>query len=467
MQTTSATKLPNGPTISPLRQLINWLARPYDFLDDCARDYGDMFAIRLMGFPPLVMISHPQGIGEIFSADAKQFDAGRSNEILITLLGENSLVLLDGDRHKRERKMLMPPFHGEKVKSYAQIICQITDKVASQWQPNRPFLAHKAMQNITLDVILNAVFGLAEGERYEQIKPLLADLLDMTGSPLRAAILFFDFLQQDWGAWSPWGKVVRRRQQVYDLLQAEIDQRRDRPELIGDDVLSLMLSARDENGQPMSDRQLQDELMTMLVAGHETTATALSWAFYWIHKLPEVKEKLLQELANLGDNPDPLAISRLPYLTALCQETLRIYPIVPITFPRIAKSAVEIMGHQFEAETTLVPCVYLVHHREDLYPEPKQFRPERFLERQYSACEFIPFGGGNRHCLGYALAMLEMKLVLATVLTNYELALANNQLVTPKRRGLTIATSNGVPLVMKGKRLRQSSFAGKQQVSSV
>jgi cytochrome P450 len=125
------------------------------------------------------------------------------------------------------------------------------------------------------------------------------------------------------------------------------------------------------------------------------------------------------------------------------------------------------MGHQFEAETTLVPCVYLVHHREDLYPEPKQFRPERFLERQYSACEFIPFGGGNRHCLGYALAMLEMKLVLATVLTNYELALANNQLVTPKRRGLTIATSNGVPLVMKGKRLRQSSFAGKQQVSSV
>jgi cytochrome P450 len=205
----------------------------------------------------------------------------------------------------------------------------------------------------------------------------------------------------------------------------------------------------------MSDMELKDELITMLVAGHETTATALSWAFYWIHKLPEVKVKLLQELDSLGDNRDPLAISRLPYLTAVCQETLRIYPVVPITFPRIAKSAGEIIGYKFEPKTVLTPCIYLTHHREDIYPEPKQFKPERFLERQYSLSEFIPFGGGNRRCLGYALAMLEMKLVIATILNNYELSLANNRPVTPKRRGLTVATSNGVPLVMKGKRLIQ------------
>lgn len=443
-------QLPNTIPLSALRQLTNWIARPYDFLDECARNYGDIFTIKLVGFPPLVFLSAPQAIKEIFATDAKQFDAGRSNGILRSLLGSNSLILLDGDRHQRQRKLLMPPFHGEKVKSYGETICQITREVGHQWQPNQPFLASKAMQDITLEVILQAVFGLREGERYQQLKPLLASLLDMTGSPLRSTFLFFPWLQQDLGSWSPWGKVVRQRKQVYELLQAEIDERRSQSSLTGNDVLSLMLLARDEDGQSMTAPELKDELMTMLVAGHETTATVLAWALYWIHKLPAVKAKLLEELNDLGDNANPLEVASLPYLTAVANESLRIYPIIPIVFPRIAKQEVTIGGQTFPSETTLTPCIYLLHHREDLYPEPKQFKPERFLERQFSPYEFIPFGGGNRRCLGYALAMLEIKLVLATILTNFPLKLANEQLVKPRRRGLTIATSNGVPLIAQG-----------------
>ena len=452
-------KLPNTVPMSPLRQLINWIARPYDFLDDCAKSYGDTFTMKLMGLPNWVMLSDPQAISEIFAKDAKQFDAGKSNEILKPLLGNNSLALLDGDRHKRERKILMPPFHGEKVKSYSKIICQVTEQVASTWQPQQRFLASKAMQEITLEVVLHAVFGLSEGERYQQIKPLLANLLDMTGSPLSSSLLFFPVLQQDWGAWSPWGKFVRQRQQIYDLLQAEIDQRRSQPEIEGDDVLSLMLLARDEDGQPMTDIELQDELMTMLFAGHETTATALTWALYWIHKLPEVKDKLLQELDSQRNDPEPLAIARLPYLTAVCNETLRIYPVAPVVFPRSSRISVEISGQQFPPDTTLVPCIYLVHHREDIYPEPKQFKPERFLERQFSPAEFIPFGGGNRRCIGYALAMLEMKLVLATILSKYELTLANKKPEKPSRRGVTLAPANGVKMIVTGERVREQKQA--------
>ena len=198
-------------------------------------------------------------------------------------------------------------------------------------------------------------------------------------------------------------------------------------------------------------------MMTLLVAGHETTATALSWAFYWIHKLPEVKEKLLAELDSFEDDGDPLAITRLPYLTAVCNETLRIYPVAFMAFLRFAKSPIEVMGHEFEPESMLAPAIYLTHHRQDLYPEPKKFKPERFLERQYSPYEFLPFGGGNRRCIGYALAYVEMKLVIAKVMTNCNLNLANDRPIVPKRRGATVAPHNGVPLILNGKRTKDNT----------
>lgn len=445
-------KLPDGSKNFSLLQLIRWTTEPLDYLDHLTKNYGDIFTVKLLGSPPLVLISNPSGIQEIFSYDPKYFDVGLTNSLTSPLFGNNSLVLLNGERHRRERKMLMPPFHGEKVKSYAQVICQITETVANQWQVNNAFIAIDVMQNITLEVILLCIFGLSEGERYQQIKVLIADLLNMISSPVRMSFIFFQFLQKDLGSWSPWGKFTRCRQQIYDLLQAEIDNRRANPEQQGTDILSLMLSARDEDGQPMSDEQLRDEMITLLVAGHDTSSNSLAWAFYWIHKFPQVKEKLLQEIDSLGENPNPLDISQLPYLTAVCQETLRIYPVAPIAFSRLTNSTIKIMGYQFEPGTTLVPCIYLTHHREDIYPEPKRFLPERFLERKYSPYEFIPFGGGNRFCLGNALATLEMKLVLATILSRYQLALVDHQPVKPILHGATITPSNGVPLVMMGRR---------------
>ncbi|MEO1005797.1 MAG: cytochrome P450 [Cyanobacteria bacterium J06638_38] len=441
-----------GPQSSPFIQLMNWIFRPLDFLSECAQEYGETFNLNLMGLPPFTVISSPQGIEEVFSVDAKKFDVGKTNNLAASLLGDNSLVLLDGLEHRRQRKLMMPPFHGEKVKSYAATICQITDKVANCWQEQQTLVVQKAMQDITLETILHVVFGLSKGERYQQIKPPLIELLDLTGSPLKASVIFLPFLQQDWGEWSPWGKVVRRKSKIYELLQAEIDERRTNPESSGNDVLSLMMSACDEQGQGLSDIELKDQMMTLLVAGHETTATALSWAFYWIHKLPEVKQKLLAELADVDIDADPLAISRLPYLTAVCNETLRIYPVAFIAFLRCGKSPFTIMGHQFDTEEMVAPAIYLTHHRQDLYPEPKQFKPERFLERQYSPYEFLPFGGGNRRCIGYALALLEMKLVLAKIFTGWDLSLTSDRPIRPKRRGATIAPDNGVPLIVNGKR---------------
>jgi cytochrome P450 family 110 len=451
-------KLPQGSTSPQLLQSLAWIGTPLDYLDNCAKKYGDMFTARFVGMQPLVFIHHPQAIQQIFSSDPKNFDSGRSNQLIKALLGDKSLVLLDGDRHKRERKLLMPPFHGEKVKSYAQLICQITNNVASKWEIDRSFLARDAMQEITLEVILNTVFGISSGDRYQKLKPLLKDFLDATSSPLRASLLFLKFLQQDWGKWSPWGKVVHGKREIERLLQEEIEQRKSISEQSGTDVLSLMLATRDENGEPMTDEELRDEMLTLLVAGHETTATALAWAFYWLNQYPQVRARLLREIDGLGENPDPIEIYRLPYLTAVCQEILRIYPVGIITFGRITKNNLEIMGQKFDANTWLVPCIYSTHHREDIYPNSKEFKPERFIDRSYSPYEYLPFGGGNRLCLGYALAMLEMKLVIATLFSRYNFASADNKPVQPQRRGGTIAPHNGVPIVMTGKRHRELSI---------
>jgi cytochrome P450 len=192
----------------------------------------------------------------------------------------------------------------------------------------------------------------------------------------------------------------------------------------------------------LTDVELRDELMTLLVAGHETTATALTWALYWVHRLPEVKAKLLDELSGLGPDPDPAEMFKLPYLTAVCNETLRIYPVALLSFPRRVETPTELMGQPLQPGTILMACIYLLHHRPDLYPNPEQFRPERFLERQYSPYEFMPFGGGSRRCVGAALAQYELKLALGTILLNSQLALTTNQPIKPQRRGITLGPGN-------------------------
>ncbi|MEG4632868.1 cytochrome P450 [Microcoleus sp. AR_TQ3_B6] len=451
-QNHATNKLLDGPKDPKFVQTVRGILNPLYYLDSNYQRYGDIFLSQSTNFPSLVIISNPQAIQEIFTADAKLFESGTVNHITLPLVGSNSLLLLDGDRHLQQRKLLMPPFHGERMKAYGQIIRNTTEKVINNWTPGKSVIAQSTMQEVSLEVILHAVFGLSEGERYQQIQQLMINMFSLFSNPLNATFLFIKSLQKDLGAWSPWGGFLRQRQRLDELLYQEIRGRKNQSEPLGEDILSLLISARDEAGEPMSDVELRDELMTMLFGGHETTATALAWALYWIHYIPEVREKLLQELNSIDvENCDPAPITKLPYLNAVCCETLRIYPVLFFTFPRLVQAPMQLMGYNIRKGMVLSPCIYLVHHRPDIYPEPKRFKPERFLERQFSPYEYLPFGGGNRRCIGAAFAMFEMKLVLAKVLSRYSLELAENSPVMPVRRGVTMAPAGGVPLVVKGR----------------
>lgn len=323
-------KLPDGPNAPRFIQLLQWIANPLNYLETAAECYGEIFTTRWGNLSPYVLLSNPQAIQKLLTADPKQFDSGSGNYILQPILGNYSIVLLDGERHQRQRQLLTPPFHGERMKAYGKLMCDLTEKLIGQQGHGKPFPVRFVMQEISLQVILNAVFGIHEGKRYQQLKDLFTSLLDAVSSPISSSLLFFKSLQVDLGPWSPWGHFVRRQQQIDQLLYAEIEERRANPDPSRTDILSLLMSARDAEGQPMTDEELRDELMTLLFAGHETTASSLAWALYWIHRIPEVRSQLLRELDSLDGKLDPSAIAKLSYLTAVCSETLRIYPVAMI-----------------------------------------------------------------------------------------------------------------------------------------
>ncbi|MEI2578441.1 cytochrome P450 [Scytonema sp. PRP1] len=445
-------QLPNTFKTPSFVQKLHWIADPVNYMEKAAQKYPDLFTAFVVGFgDTTVFVQHPQALQEILTNDRKRFAAlSEPNRFLRPSIGDNSVITLEGDRHKQRRQILMPPFHGERMQAYSHLIPKLTEQIFSQLPQNSPFLAHTVTQKISLEVILQVVLGLSEGKRYQQLKQPLIEITNMFQSSIVSAFMYFPFLQKDLGFLTPWGKFLRLRQQIDELLYAEIAERREKPNAERIDILSLLMSAKDEEGQSMTDQELRDEMMTLLLAGHETTATAIAWGLYWIHHQPEVREKLIKELNSLGNSPEPMSIVRLPYLTAVCNETLRIYPIGMITFPRIVQEHTELLGHQLEPGTVVIGCIYLLHQREDLYPNHKQFKPERFLERQFSPYEFMPFGGGVRRCVGDALAPFEMKLALATIMSRYQLELIDNRPEQPQRRGTTLAPKNGVKMRLCG-----------------
>lgn len=454
-------QLPNPLKTPSLLQRFQWIFSPVEYMESAAQQYPDIFTAEIIGFGnTVVFVSNPQAVQQIFANESQQFTAPSSvNRILQPLLGEHSVLMMDGNRHKQQRQLLIPQFHGERMHNYGELICKIVKQVFSQFSLNQTFTGHVATQEIALQVILQAVFGLYEGERSQKLKRLMPQFVsNVFGSPIASLFLFLPSLQKDLGPWSPWGKFLRDRQQIDELLYAEIAERRSQTHSERNDILSLLMSAQDEAGNSMTDWELRDELVTLMVGGYESTATAIAWALYWIHHKPEVREKLLEELDTLGDSPDPMSIVRLPYLTAVCNETLRIASVTIFTLPRVVNEAVELLGHPLEPGTVLVGAMYLIHHREDLYPESHEFKPERFLERQFSTYEFIAFGAGSRACIGRALAMFEMKLVLATILSNYQLALTDSRPERPIRKGPALAPANGVKMVIKGLRARHKSL---------
>lgn len=437
----------DGPKAKGLRRtlrILRLILRPTEYMDDNVRRYGPTFKIGSDSSPGLVYVGDPDLVREIFLLDGTQVSTGQSNGVLKAMVGDRSILLLDGVPHQRQRKLLMPPFHGDRLRAYGNLIVDITRQVSASWQPGQTIVARPPLQDLTLGVILQAVFGLREGERLSQLQRLMGTLLDAFAYPITSSFLFFPALQKDWGNWSPWGRFLRVREQIRQLLYAEIRDRRQFLEQSNGatdrtDILTLLLQARDEDGNGMTDAELHDELVTLLLAGHETTASAMVWVLYWIHYLPEVQQKLRAELGELGDEGDAMAIAQLPYLNAVCQEALRIYPIAPTSFVRVLREPMTLAGYDFAAGTALIPATYILHQRPDLYPDPKQFRPERFQERQYAPHEYLPFGGGHRRCIGSALAMMELKLSIATLLQDFQLELPNPRPLLPARRGLTLA----------------------------
>ncbi|MFN7717026.1 MAG: cytochrome P450 [Pseudanabaenaceae cyanobacterium] len=445
--------LPDGPKTPALWQTLYWIADPIGSMREYSQKYGDCFSLKIgYKLEPLVMISDPEVIQMILTNDeSKIFEApGELNGLVEPLLGRESVIALSGTKHRRMRQLMMPPFHGERMRSYGKIISDITDQVIQEWSVGKTFNLRDVMQQISLAVILKAVFGLQDGSRYEELGKALTQLLDQMSNPLSVAMLYFPKLQQDLGPWSPWGRFMRQRQRVDDLIYAEINERRANPDDSRDDILSLLMSATDESGECMSNAELRDELMTLLTAGHETTATGMSWALYWLHHLPEVRQKLLAELTENTANLEQ-TLTKLPYLNAVCSETLRIYPVAMVTFPRIVKEPMELMGYTITPNTMLLGCIYTAHHRESVYEDPDTFKPERFLERQFSPFEYLPFGGGSRRCIGMAFAMFEMKTVLSRIMTQVELSLVDDRPLFPVRRGVT-ASLPPVQMRVNGKR---------------
>ena len=436
--------LPPGPRIPALLTVWHWLRRPFEFFEECRRAHGPEFTMRLPGLPPLVVFSDPADVKEIFADDGDLLLAGRFNLSLRAFLGEHSVLMLDGKEHLRQRRLLLPPFHGERMHAYGQVMLDAAHDALDRWPLRRPFPVHAEMQKITLEVILRAVFGIDEVAPLAELSRLLAELLDIAAWPP----LLIPALQRDLGPLSPWGRFLRKGAVIERLLLDQI--RRRRAELAAGaqpaaraDVLSLLVAARDESGQALTDEELRDELVTLLVAGHETTATALAWAFRWILATPSIEDRLRAELAGAAGAPDRIA--KLDLLDAVVRETLRLQPVVPIV-GRILDRPARVGAWDLPAGTGVVCSIYLAHCRPEAYPDPTRFDPDRFLGTRPTPQEFFPFGGGNRRCIGMAFALHEMKMVLAAVLSRASLRIADDRPIRPVRRSITLTPSRGMLL---------------------
>lgn len=416
-------------------------------LRDCAREYGRTFTLPTT-VGNLVLTADPEGIKEIFTADPDTFEPFGVVP-LEPLVGANSMLLLGGARHKRERKLLMPPFHGERMRAYGQIMQTTALDAASRLRPGQRFVMMDITQAITFDIILRAVFGMQDPDRIAHFHQLNHKLM----TAIRPVFMFFSFLRRE--TVPQWKHFMEVHREVRSLLQEQIDRCRVR-EGEQEDIIGLMLAARDEQGQPMTDLELQDELLTMIAAGHETTAIGLAWAFFWLHKHPAILRRLLDEIDSLGPAPTPEALAKLPYLGAVCDETLRRSPVLPMVPRRVAKPF-RLRDWDLPIGTNVAGAIVAVHFDPALYPEPDVFRPERFLERKFSPFEYLPFGGGHRRCLGAAFASYEMRIVLGAMLGKHCFTLESAAIPDLVRRNVTIAPKGGIPMYYAGERISERS----------
>src|SRR5665809_54979 len=409
---------------------------PVKLMEDSRERFGETFTLRMARVGALVFISDPQSIKKLFAADRENgLPEGRA-VLLETVLGPRSLLLLEGDQHLRSRKLMLPPFHGERMRAYEAVMAQAADRELDSWPTGERFPLHPRMQAITLEVILRAVFGIDDPARRERLSELLVRILNVTSSP-RAQVI--GLAARRLGRLGPYRRLQTVLDETDAVLFEQIAERRADQDLDGrDDILSMLVAARFEDGEPMSDDEVRDQLVTLLFAGHETTATALAWAFDLLFRNPEAMERLRAELAAGHDR----------YLDAVTTETLRIRPVVP-SVGRLLTSKANLGGFGLRKGTAVMPSIYLVPTRADLYPDPYEFRPERFLEGAPDTFSWIPFGGGTRRCLGAAFASFEMKVVLRTILRRAVLRPATDRPEPYGHRNVTLSPRNGTPAILE------------------
>jgi cytochrome P450 len=432
--------LPPGPRFPTIMQGVGFWARPYASLERGRARYGTPYTGQLPLLPPFVIHSHPDHIKEIFTAPPDVLHPGEGARVLEPVVGLNSVILLDEGAHMEQRKLLLPSMHGEKMAALSGLIQDVTAQEIASWPRDSATELHPRLQRLTLEIILRAVFGLDEGEHLDALRDRLGAQLEFgdkaismvpppPDSPIRPVAERV----------GPFVTFVRLRERADELLFELIEERR-RDHADRDDILSMMLEARHEDGSPMSDEELRDELMTMLVAGHETTATTLAWAVTLISRHPEVAATIREE-TDAGDGDD--------YLTATIQETQRHRPVLPNAAPRLVKKPVEVGGRTYQPGVSLIASSYLVHHDPEIYPDPYSFRPERFVDDPPGTYTWIPFGGGRRRCLGAGFAQVEMKIVLSALMSECEIQPVGDTPEPPRRRNITVRPARGARVVLR------------------
>ncbi|MDO9354146.1 MAG: cytochrome P450 [Solirubrobacteraceae bacterium] len=426
-------------------QIAGFFTRPTPYFAKMHARYGDMFRVHIADEKPWVVVSSPEQVKQVFTGSPEVFHAGKANSILLPFLGDNSVLLLDGKPHMTQRKLLLPAFHGERMSGYGDLMREAAEREVATWPVGQEMALAPHMQSVTLEVIMRAVFGLREGSELDHVRDLLVTLLHDITKPLTVLGLAMFGPRR----YRELGLAAKLMKPADDALFAEFARRRAADDLADrDDILSLLMQATHEDGSPMSDQELRDELMTLLVAGHETTATSLSWA---VERLIRHPDKLARLQAELDEGKDE-------YLDAVVKETLRLRPVLPVVLRDLQEDA-RIGGHHLPAGTRVACSITIMHRRPELYPNPHAFEPERFLDVKPGTYTWIPFGGGIRRCLGASFALFEMKQVLPAIIQDLHLEPAAARSEQVGRRLITLIPKQGARVVVRGVRERASAEA--------
>lgn len=444
--------LPAGPPGPPAWNLVRYSHMPLPFLERCAARFGDPFTVRFAGYGSFVMLSSPDAVRDCFRADPAALHSGEENAFLAAVVGDTSVLVLDGAAHARQRRILLPPLKGERMRAFFDAIRVATVAEADSWPVGRPVRMVEAMQRITLRVIAQAVLGLPPGPESADFEHKVGRMLALARG--RYTLIWVKLIPTRLLNGSRLIPYFRQLRELDELIYALIARRRREPSAESS-VLAHLLAATHDDGSPMSDREVRDAVVTMLTAGHDTTALALAWALERIVPRADVTERLCAEFQGAAgpssEGLRPEHLDDLKYLDAAIRESMRVRTVLPFVV-RVTKRPFVAGGREYPAGVVLCPCNHLVHRRPDLYPDPAAFRPERFLERRFAGHEYFPFGGGHRACLGMAFAMYEMRVVLATLLGRVRLSRPKGAISNPVRRGIALAPDDGAVITVSGRR---------------